>query len=452
MRSSRAPTSRPEPRARLRARLRGPTGILLAFAVLAAAGCSGRARNAVLITIDTLRADHASSYGYARETTPELDRFFASGSVFETAISSAPCTVPSLKQLLRGSFETGPEVPTLAERLRGRGYATAAFVSQHQFHRELDAYRRGFEVFDLQAEHEVDRHGLSARGARQVADRALAWLDSFAGERPFLLWLHFFDPHDPYEPPAAHRGFDAGNRSRRSGDRRSDLLREKRSQSELARDAGYIFSAEDVQHLINLYDGEIQYADREIGRVLAALEARGLLARSAVVATSDHGERLGRANHWDHCATLHDDELRVPLWIRVDGAPLAGRARVRAPASTLDIVPTLLALLGDAPQAERSFARDLRGIGDERAALAYWRGSFAVRARDWKLVSSSEQQPPLLHHLPSDPLEQQNLVGRGEAAETHLARELEPLRGLGPRLELENARQHEALRVLGYLE
>src|SRR5262245_40168861 len=213
---------------------RSSAALLLGLACVAA-GCGRAPRHALLITVDTLRADHVGGYGYARATTPELDAFFAGGTRFELALSSAPCTVPSIQQLLRGSFEAAEPGAAPISRLADRGFATAAIVSQHQFHKQLELYRRGFEHFDIQPRSQVDRHGMTARAAREVTDRALAWLAERPRGRPFFLWLHYFDPHDPYEPPPEHRGFDAGNRSPRSGDRRSDLKREKRTPGERAR-------------------------------------------------------------------------------------------------------------------------------------------------------------------------------------------------------------------------
>jgi len=427
-------------------------GIFLLLLAVAGAGCSRPAEDVVLITIDTLRADHVSSYGYSRATTPELDRFFASGTVFENAISSAPCTLPSVKQLLRGSFEADAESQTLAERLHQRGFVTGAVVSQHQFYKQPDAYRRGFDRFDIQSLDEVDQHGMTPRTAREVSDRAIAWLDEIPSNRPFFLWLHYFDPHDPYEPPAKYRGFDAGNVSARSGDRRTDLEQEKRTTTERARDAGYIFTPKDVQHLINLYDGEILYADSEIGRVLAALDARGITSHALVVLTSDHGERLGRGGHWDHCASLGDEELRVPLFVRVNGGPLTGRARETGQASTLDVVPTLLALLGIPLEAGPAVARDLRKLPDRRTALAFWHGRWAARCADWKLIAGGGGAPPELYEVARDPLEERNLASRGDPAEQDLTRVIEPLAGLGQRIENENSLPIEELRSLGYLE
>ena len=147
----------------------------------------------VLISIDTLRADHVGLYGYARETTPNIDRFFRTGTVFENAMSSAPCTIPSVRQFLSGAFDLRPDRKTLPELLHDHGYTTAAIVSQHQFYRQpVDAYRRGFEHFDIQARDEVDHHGWTARRTKEVSDRAIEWLKENGQRKRFFLWLHYF--------------------------------------------------------------------------------------------------------------------------------------------------------------------------------------------------------------------------------------------------------------------
>ena len=134
---------------------------------VAVAGCSGNARDAaatlpniILISIDTLRADHVSSYGYERETTPEIDAFFESASIFENAMSTSPCTRPSVRQYLSGAFWVDPKGPRLAEHLRAAGYQTAAVVSQQLFYENLESdYKPGFESFDIQSEQELDAYG-----------------------------------------------------------------------------------------------------------------------------------------------------------------------------------------------------------------------------------------------------------------------------------------------------
>jgi arylsulfatase len=326
------------------------SGAILCLGLLVGAACSEPdvGPHVILISIDTMRASHVGLYGYELETTPHIDRFFAGGTVIENATSPAPCTIPADRQYLSGGFDYVEERTVLAELLREHGYATAAVVSQHQFYRALAVYQRGFEHFDIEDEEEVDVHEGSSRDAREVTDRALTWLDENAHLPKLFLWVHYFDPHDPYEPPSAYRHFDAGSRSQRNGD--------PRSYQKAAAPGGRLppfgdaplglFDAEDVAHFVNLYNGEIQYADAEIGRVLDRLEKLGLAGRSIIALLADHGEWLGERERWYHCRTVDDKEVRVPFLLRVNGGPLSERARYKGPASTLDLLPTLAGLLG----------------------------------------------------------------------------------------------------------
>jgi len=358
-----------------------------------ACGCGAGDPNVLLITVDTLRPDHVGIYGYERDTTPEIDRFFGSGTVFENASASAPCTVPSVRQLLSGGFDQRDDRVPLAEILERRGYDTAAIVSQNHFvHETARDYARGFAHFDMQAPDAVDPHGLSTRTADEVSDRALAWLRERRGEAPFFLWLHYFDPHDPYEPPTDHRLYHAGDASTRGDDRRADLIAERRDPSEPWNQAGYIFSEIDVAHLRDLYDGEIHFVDAQIGRVLTALQADRLVANSVVALTADHGEWLGERGRWGHCMSLDDEEIRVPLLVRDRGGQLAGEPRVAAPASTLDLLPTVLGSLGADPPGPLYHGTDLRRHAPDRIVVALWGGLASARTRRWQIYDRAGQR------------------------------------------------------------
>jgi arylsulfatase A-like enzyme len=425
-------------------------------ALLVVAGCGAPApENAVLISVDTLRWDHVGLHGYSRDTTPRIDEFFADATIFENAMSPAPCTLPALAQLLHGSYVLRPDRLSLAEMLRAHGFATAAFVSQHQLRPEwhgggasaelASAAARGFEVFDVQAADEVDVHGMSARTAREVSARALAWLSSV--QEPFFLWLHYFDPHDPYEPPPRFRAFDRNNRSARSGDRRSDLMGERR-EHEPWFEAGWIFDDADAAHLVNLYDGEILFADAQIGRILDALAQRGLLESTTVVFVADHGEWLGEGERWDHCLTLRDAEVRVPFLWSVAGERLAGQGRVATPVSTLDLAPTLLALLGIEHHVDAFDGEDLRDPRAGRSVFSDWRGTTAARRGPWKLIVG---ETPLALFERRDGDVDQNRVGEGLAVEAQLAEEVRAFRAAHPLAEL-NDDVLEGLKGLGYIE
>jgi arylsulfatase len=405
--------------------------------------------NVVLISVDTLRWDHLGMYGYARDTTPNLDRVFR-GALFENATSPSPCTLPAVPEFLFGRFVIQPDQRSLAQILADAGYSTAAIVSQHQFHGARPiarAVRRGFRHFDIQAPTHVDHHRMTRQRANVVSNRAIEWLENRGGERPFFLWLHYFDPHDPYDPPERFRVFDEGNRSERTGDRRRYL---KSEGSPLARwqTAGHIFSEEDVEHLVNLYDGEILFTDSEIGRVLDYLEAEGLMTDSLVFVTSDHGEWLGEDDRWDHCQTLHEREVRVPLMALERGRPLVGGASGEGAVSTLDIVPTVLGVLGiDAPADLEG--TDLRSGSGDREVFSVWKGEAAVRSGGWKLISGEDAA---LYDVAIDPYETVNRIDAGETVRGPLENALKTFaERIGP-IEEQDREILEQLRSLGYLD
>jgi arylsulfatase len=425
--------------------------ILGVAALAAGCGSGGAGPHVVLISIDTLRADHVGLYGYARDTTPRLDGFFGQGTVFENATSPAPCTIPAVRQFLAGGFDHVEERSVLAELLRERGYATAAVVSQQRFHRGREVYQRGFEHFDIQAPEEVDVHGESARDAGEVTDRALAWLDRNAERPKLFLWLHYYDPHDPYEPPEGFRGFDAGNRSSKSGDPRSyQKAISPRGGMSLLRDTPRgLFSAEDVEHFANLYDGEIRYVDAEIGRLLDRLETLGLADRSIVTVLSDHGEWLGERERWYHCKTLRDEEIHVPFLMRVNGGPLMARARDASAASTLDLLPTLAGLLEIELPADDYHGVDLRRPPPQRIVASMWSDQLAVRDADWKLILSAGQ-PKLLYWTARDPGEHWNRIGDEAQRREALLQSARPYARLHDAIRAEKI--EDALRAVGYIQ
>jgi arylsulfatase A-like enzyme len=335
--------------------------------------------NFLLISIDTLRADHLGAYGYARDTSPHIDRFAARSRRYENATAPTPWTLPSHAALLTGRhpLDLGiadlssalPEgVATLAEWLRGAGYATAAFVDSRPrgFVGAERGFARGFDVY----EHEPRSAGGAFRDdAAATVDAALAWLDGRDPSRPFLLFLHTKSVHAkraqrwvldpaaiaesdaPYDKPEPWRSrFLPGGRTRFawhdpaepevSGARYLERLNERLASGALApADVG----AERVAELVALYDAGIGYVDHHVGRLLEGLEERGLEQSTVVVLTSDHGESF-----LEHRLLLHlelrPETLHVPLIVH---DPQDGDgAVIEAPVGLVDVAPTLAARAG----------------------------------------------------------------------------------------------------------
>jgi arylsulfatase A-like enzyme len=284
--------------------------------------------NLVLVTLDTTRADHLGAYGYAAARTPNLDALAARGVLFSEAVSTAPLTLPAHSSIMTGMYPAyhgvringnaalGRSQQTLAEVLSARGYATGGFVGAFV----LDGrwgLNQGFARYDDRFDLEKHKHldlGAVQRPGNEVVDAALGWLEDHKDD-PFFAWVHLYDPHTPYEPP-------------------EPFLSDYRAQG-----------------LAGLYDGEIAFADQQMGRLSSWLKASGLEQKTVVVAVGDHGEGLGSHGEGTHGYFVYDYALHVPLIIATPFRELSG-VRVTAPVSIVDIFPTVLALTATPGPAE----------------------------------------------------------------------------------------------------
>jgi arylsulfatase A-like enzyme len=353
--------------------------------LLAACGRDTPERPSVLlITLDTTRPDHLGCYGHTGGNSPQLDVLAAESEVYDNAVSTSSWTLPAhaslftgqvptrhqaqhdesgpllLTQAIEGPYERyrvrglRPDAVTLAQILRDHGYATGAVVGGPWMKRVF-GLDRGFASYD-----DADILGVNGRRANQVTDAALGWLAQRGGE-PFFLFLNYFDPHAPYDPP---------------------LDWERAHSTALLND------------LPQLYDLEIGFMDDQIGRLLAALRARGLYDDLLVVVTADHGELLGEHGLRGHGLTLSQEELRVPLLVKF---PAADRRRGRRAerAQLTDVLPTVLARLGlpqpadvqggVLPRIAHPVVAELRvtpRVGDKGSFRALFEG-------DWKYVETS---------------------------------------------------------------
>ena len=410
----------------------------------------------VVILIDTLRADRLGSYGYDRPTTPHLDAFADAAVRFERCLAQSTWT-PSTASLLTGLYPSrhGATSPflaldasheTLAELLRAQGYATAAIGSNpHIF--GGTGFQQGFDTF---VSPPVTDEKLGYVRAEELVDAALAWLDAAPADQPTFLYLHLFDPHAPYAPPEPYRArFDRGERG--------------------AKDAWYMLrrgvhpedlSAADRAHFADLYDGEVAYADAQVGRLLAALD----LDETAVVVVSDHGEELFDHGGWSHTPTLYDELVRVPLLVSFPSLRAAGRGGtvVTELVQQVDLWPTLLDQLGLPARAElpgRSLLATALGAGtphdhgvSEVSELGRYKkavvGGEMKYIRTWAPAEGEE-----LFDLARDPRETENVVADRSAEAQALRRLLDAhVAGAPARyaLQLENATD-ELVTMTGYL-
>ncbi len=391
---------------------------------VAAAGCGSRpvapqhARHLVLVTIDTLRADRLGIYGNTQVATPRMDRIAREGVFASEASAHVPLTRPSHVSLFTGRLpaETGvrdnispavvPQTPLLAEVLKGAGFQSAAFVSSVVLEAS-SGLDRGFDTYAASFEGDGSAqflNSLQRKGELTTAD-AIAWLEGRRKEdpgAPLFLWLHLYEPHDPYEPPEPYATRYAGR----------------------------------------LYDGEVAYSDELVGRLDDAIARLGLRDQTLLVLTSDHGEGLG-----EHAETLHgfftyQTTLRVPFLARGPGIKRGGR--LDSTVRLVDVFPSALELLGVAAPADAHFAGVslAAALSGERPAaepVTYaeslvpllhfgWSDLRVVREGRWKYIQAPR---PELYDLETDPGERTNLA----AAQ---ASRVEAMRGvLGRMLDLE---------------
>jgi arylsulfatase A-like enzyme/Tfp pilus assembly protein PilF len=408
-----------------------------------------RAHNLVLITVDTLRADHVGAYGYARARTPAIDGLAKSGVAFDHAYAAAPITLTSHATLLTGRYPPGhgardngmrvsADVPTLATALHARGFRTGAFVAafplDHQF-----GLNRGFDVYGDHLPRQPNGQPANERPASDVVNDAIAWLRQLApspqSPAPFFLWVHLFEPHAPYADPSSGRT------------------------------------------VLERYDDEVATADREIARLLAALTP--VRDDTLVVAGGDHGEAFGEHGEYAHSIFVYDTTLRVPLVM--SGRGIAPGTRVAAPVTLADVAPTALRMIdptvrltasAKATAVKRS---DTAGtdIGDvdgvdlspvfggaavpsrELYAESFaplvefgWAPLRAIRADTWKLIAAPK---PELFDIERDPGEQTNRVADQSSVAQRLADRANRYSAAAlPAEAAADPQAAERLRALGY--
>ena len=405
--------------------------------------------NVLLITVDTLRADAVAAYGNPRLSTPNMDSLAGEGAKFTLAVSAMPQTNPTHATIFTGSFPSrhaifhhmasllSESVKPLAEILQEVGYTTAGHFSWISFDPQYSGLERGFATWER---HTVDRpfppgktpdfyeEYLDSK-ADVTSDGVLSWLEGGASE-PFFLWIHYNDAHWPYEPPAPFGSMFTQCQTCMDG-----------SMDSIKRIAeGYAPSPEEAAHLRGLYDGEVAFVDQQLGRVLGWLREKEVLDRTVVVLTADHGEGFGEKGLYSHQEVLYTTATRVPLIIRYP--EMVPASVVKAPASSVDILPTLMDILGmDAPEGihGKSLLPLVLGQedGKERAVFSQLWDSrkVAVFYQDKELIKDRSTGSVQLYDLEQDLLENNDLA----QAQPDMARSLEQRldawvldQGLGP--------------------
>jgi arylsulfatase A-like enzyme len=384
-----------------------------------------RRPNVLLLGIDTLRADELGPWGRKPSLSPAIDRLAGESDVWLDAFSTVNATNPSFASMMTGLYAKNHGVydlqtplprehTTLAERLAAAGYDTLAILSAHHLGDHNSGLGQGFADVTLADEHFA---------AELAVDMTIDWLAGHAppaGGRPFFAWVHLFDPHTPHTPP---RPFADGLRPAAvAGLAPVRLWVPFRTPGPRRFDEPVLGGNRD------LYDGEVAYLDRQVGRLLDWLDSRGLLAGTLVVLVADHGENVGDHGILFRHIGLFDSTTHVPLLIRWPGRSREGR-RIRGLVQTIDLFPTLLAAAGlPVPPQDGVDLRRLAARGGRRAVFAEHSGKsgLMVRTRDAKYILSQGNVRPIadgayLYDLAADTGETKNLAGRGLAAERELS-------------------------------
>jgi len=441
-----APTMKPRGRRRLLPIL---GCVALALGLLAAALWlrSGRsafgpraasAHNLLLITLDTTRADHLGCYGFELAVTPSLDRLARGGIRFARVYAPAPLTLPSHSSIMTGLYpathgvrnnghDLAPKWRTLAEILKGRGFSTAAFVSSFSVDSRF-GIGRGFDVYDDTFQPQAPLKGANAeRRAEDTFARFSSWLGR-NGQNRFFVWVHYYDPHLPYDPPSLYREGSPGRP----------------------------------------YDGEIAYMDHYVGAVLDALGARGLLDKTLVVVAGDHGEGLGDKVETGHGIFLYEETLRVPL-IFSDPKAFTRPDVVESAVRLVDVAPTILETLGLKTETSGMegqslipWIRDKTGPDIDSLIESFyprenfgWSELVGIVSGPWKYIQAPR---PELYDLKSDPKENVDLAATSSDKAAELRGKLEkellrlsPSPGATGGQAVARTDDRERLRSLGYV-
>ncbi len=429
--------------------------LLLEILFLAGSSLAGFAApaNIILITLDTTRADRMGFLGSKRGLTPNLDDMARQGVVFSHAYAHVPLTTPSHATILTGTYPQfnlvsdlgsplAESVPYLPDVLHKHGYHTAAFVGSQVldpksvaapgFDRSFDTYDAGFH----NRQGGEDRYRSEERRAMVVVNHAIAWLNQHP-RAPFFLWVHLYDPHEPYDPPPSFK----------------------------------------ARYPASLYDGEIAYVDFAVGKLLAALRSRALYEGSLIAVVADHGEAFGEHGEQSHGLFLYDETVHVPLVLKLAGHESRG-LRVENRVGLVDLAPTLLQEVGIEtpstmqgeslvklmnPKANAGHAGGGSAVDDAPDRSVYaetdyphrafgWSALRALRAGKYLYIEAPERE---LHDQSADPWALHNLVNSSQAVADTMATQLEEFRrktSSAPTTQAAlNPDQAEQLQALGYV-
>ena len=458
--------------------------------------------NVLLLTLDTVRADHVSLYGYKRNTTPYLSDLARAATVFAHATAAGDMTITSHAAILTGTYASwngarphqtasgsgvpiSDKYPTLAEILSAQGYSTAAVVANSGFLTREWGFDRGFQFFDARGAVRMmppRKEYLLRYGARQVLHHvidttefdmmflrageinreAYRFLDRARGSgHPFFLFLNYMDAHSPYAPPAQFDELYPSERDLSIPDARYGLLFDQ-----LVEGRGQM-SQEEREHYVSQYDGGIAYMDAEIGKLIAGLKQRGLYDNTLLIIVSDHGEAFGERNLVGHGLSVNEDQVYVPMIVKYPRSDQ--RQWVEERVGHTDILPTVMEVTGIAPppflqgfslrkgtgNANRKLiSESFPGSGLTSLNAKFNRTERAIYSENFKYIDSTAGKHEL-YDISADPREIHNLCSIESGRCSGMQRDLEEWENAAPKTVTHgkalDPQTLERLRSLGYV-
>jgi len=425
--------------------------------------------NILLISVDTLRADHVRAYGYSRDTTPWMDYFAGNAFRFTNLVSASSWTIPAHMSMLTGLYPSvhqtihftlklDDKITTLAQVLKKNGYYTAGFASNFMLESRY-GFGKGFDYYDdFTVTRATENEKVEfARTAPLLNKVVLGWLKTNYRKR-FFLFVHYFDPHYAYNPPPPYDTlFDPGYKGKVDGCHIETL------KPNIAR--------KDLKHVVSLYDGEIRYTDGYIGALLKELETLGINEKTLIILTSDHGEEFFEHGGTRHGETLYNEAIRVPLIIKLPGSHKP--AVINTLASDVDLMPTICDYVKATPpqgMQGKSLLPAMNGTAEEERPYVFsevtidlFKTTEAIVSRDYKFICHLNTGTRELYNLANDPGEKRNLIKVEQGKAVELERELmkfvvssgnlaSVLRSTGNNTVVHDEETKKKLKSLGYMQ
>lgn len=382
--------------------------------------CVNRPRNlnVILITIDALRPDHLSCYGYKRNTSPNIDKLAKEGVIFTQAVSQASLTPPSIFSILTSTYSNTHGVYDFGEIMNSALITLPEILKDNGYYLVLISGRGRLAEFRFpKLEEKFDifyPSNINYITADEITKNAIEWLRLNKSKR-FFLWLFYLDPHTPYKPPFPYNKEYVNDEFAKENNKYIPIADESRNQFD-----GYgvipritaIKDITDINYYISQYDGEIRFVDSQLGAVFTELKRLNLYDNTIIVITSDHGESMGEHDfYFVHGQNLFDELLKVSLIIRYRG--IGKNKRISRQVQSIDIMPTILDIIRIKIPKEVAGVSLLplikKGQYYAKYAFSEKRGCVSIRTENWKLIYSVEENQYSLYNLKDDPEETNNL-------------------------------------------